>query len=63
MLEDEERKPFVVNVMGKQQKITRQGLPFYHSQTLTIEDNSLIFGELYKKTKSETAKFFAAFKN
>ena len=30
---------------------------------MTIEDNSLIFGELYKKTKSETAKFFSAFKN
>ena len=40
------------------EKLTKQGIPFYHSQSLLIEDNGLIFGELYKLSKSAASKFF-----
>ena len=38
--------------------LTRQGLPLYQSHTLMIEDNGLIFGEVYKLSKSKAGKFF-----
>ena len=46
------------NIATQSDKTTRQGLPVYHSQSLLIEDNGLIFGELYKFSKSAASKFF-----
>jgi hypothetical protein len=37
--------------------LTKQGLTPYQSQTLNIEDNNMIFGELYKKSNSNASRF------